>query len=354
MASARLMPSSACNGAPGLRSSAPSQQQGWRRLRLAPRVVTVGAIRNPYKLLNLSDGASLKDVKTAFRKLALQHHPDVSKEEDAQAHFIALTSAYELLMGRSGGKEGTDHSDSNGWNFHDWYWSFRASRSWGTQQAGGSSKKAKTPGYQEPESKEVLECQLAGLRHRAAVRKTQAQRAPCASSLLELGCGPEDCTAASGVSLDQQEGRAARAAPEQQHAPQQQPQGHSVVDGQLATVLGNAVPFPGFAFASLSSSPSSQPRPAPLPSPEAAPQGSFGAPPVPAAQQQQLLHGAQAGQELQQQQQAAEEKQARQERWQQSSRRPFVASSDSKKGVSEQLAGLRRKASLRSPTSASV
>jgi curved DNA-binding protein CbpA len=52
-----------------------------------------------YQLLNLPWGASISDVKTAYRSLARQYHPDINPN-DAQAHdkFIALTEAYQRLL----------------------------------------------------------------------------------------------------------------------------------------------------------------------------------------------------------------------------------------------------------------
>ena len=39
--------------------------------------------RDYYEVLGLSKGAIDEEIKRAFRKLAKQYHPDVSKEPDA-------------------------------------------------------------------------------------------------------------------------------------------------------------------------------------------------------------------------------------------------------------------------------
>lgn len=51
-----------------------------------------------YKVLDLPDGASAVEIKKAFRKLAMQYHPDRNPDPKANLHFIRLTEAYEILL----------------------------------------------------------------------------------------------------------------------------------------------------------------------------------------------------------------------------------------------------------------
>lgn len=53
---------------------------------------------NPYQVLGLPYPSPLKDVKSAYRKLAFKYHPDTSKELDAEKRFIRIQKAYELIM----------------------------------------------------------------------------------------------------------------------------------------------------------------------------------------------------------------------------------------------------------------
>ena len=51
-----------------------------------------------YETLGVSRGASQEEIKKAYRRLARQHHPDVSKHKDeAEARFKEINEAYQIL-----------------------------------------------------------------------------------------------------------------------------------------------------------------------------------------------------------------------------------------------------------------
>lgn len=50
-----------------------------------------------YRTLGVARDATARDIKRAYRKLARQFHPDVSKEADAEARFKEVSEAYEVL-----------------------------------------------------------------------------------------------------------------------------------------------------------------------------------------------------------------------------------------------------------------
>ena len=59
-------------------------------------------LRDPYAVLGLPRGASLDDVKRAYRRLAKQHHPDSGGERTLE-RFLEIQAAYEQLVhGRAG------------------------------------------------------------------------------------------------------------------------------------------------------------------------------------------------------------------------------------------------------------
>jgi len=53
--------------------------------------------RDYYEILGLPRSASPDDIKSAFRKLARQYHPDVSQEPDAEERFKEINEAYAVL-----------------------------------------------------------------------------------------------------------------------------------------------------------------------------------------------------------------------------------------------------------------
>ncbi len=50
-----------------------------------------------YSILGVNKTASLDEIKKAYRKLALEYHPDRNKSKDAEAKFKEVTKAYEVL-----------------------------------------------------------------------------------------------------------------------------------------------------------------------------------------------------------------------------------------------------------------
>jgi len=54
-----------------------------------------------YKIMGLSQDATEKDIKTAYRRLARKYHPDLSKDPHATEQFQALGEAYEILKDKT-------------------------------------------------------------------------------------------------------------------------------------------------------------------------------------------------------------------------------------------------------------
>lgn len=56
---------------------------------------------NYYSILGIKPTATKAEVKKAYRKLAKKYHPDVSKEQDAEAHFKKIVEAYDVLKNKN-------------------------------------------------------------------------------------------------------------------------------------------------------------------------------------------------------------------------------------------------------------
>ncbi len=55
------------------------------------------ATRDYYEVLEVSRTATEEQIRSAYRRLARQHHPDVNAAPDAAARFREITEAYEIL-----------------------------------------------------------------------------------------------------------------------------------------------------------------------------------------------------------------------------------------------------------------
>src|SRR6266571_397923 len=53
--------------------------------------------RDYYEVLGVSRSSGDDEIKKAFRRLAKQYHPDANKEQGAEARFIEINEAYEIL-----------------------------------------------------------------------------------------------------------------------------------------------------------------------------------------------------------------------------------------------------------------
>lgn len=74
-------------------------------VKRAPRSVDKAKPRpvDPYAVLGVSSSASLEEVRAAFRKRALEHHPDHGGSPLA---FMAVKRAYDAIVARRAKRRG--------------------------------------------------------------------------------------------------------------------------------------------------------------------------------------------------------------------------------------------------------
>ncbi|MCL0044197.1 molecular chaperone DnaJ [Dehalococcoidia bacterium] len=89
--------------------------------------------RDYYQVLNVPPNASEEDIKKAFRRLALEYHPDRNKDANAEEKFKEVAEAYQILtdsekrgmydrFGHAG--VGTDGGGSRGFDGFDTFGGF--------------------------------------------------------------------------------------------------------------------------------------------------------------------------------------------------------------------------------------
>ncbi len=54
-------------------------------------------MKDYYKILALDSAANAEDIKRAYRKMAMQYHPDVNKSVMANELFMQINEAYQVL-----------------------------------------------------------------------------------------------------------------------------------------------------------------------------------------------------------------------------------------------------------------
>ena len=70
-------------------------------------------MRDPYSILGVSPNASQDEIKKAYKKLAMKHHPDRNNEPGAEEKFKEISSAYDKLTNN------TVNNFNTGFHYHN-------------------------------------------------------------------------------------------------------------------------------------------------------------------------------------------------------------------------------------------
>lgn len=85
---------------------------------------TVLMTEDYYELLGVAKDAGAKEIRQAFKKLALKLHPDKNKEEGAHEKFLKINRAYEVLKDENSRKKydmhGDDMDNQNQRHYESW------------------------------------------------------------------------------------------------------------------------------------------------------------------------------------------------------------------------------------------
>ncbi|MDA4121978.1 MAG: DnaJ domain-containing protein [Thaumarchaeota archaeon] len=68
-------------------------------------------LENCYRLLGVRKDAELSDIKLAFRRLALEYHPDRNKTPGTEGKFTEINEAYSIIMSSKGAIDGWRPAD---------------------------------------------------------------------------------------------------------------------------------------------------------------------------------------------------------------------------------------------------
>ncbi len=68
-----------------------------REVRCISNIFSPAAVNSHYDVLGLQPGASAEEVKKAFRRLSIKHHPDTSGDGDSRA-FVEINLAYQAIL----------------------------------------------------------------------------------------------------------------------------------------------------------------------------------------------------------------------------------------------------------------
>ncbi|XP_042497810.1 chaperone protein dnaJ A6, chloroplastic-like [Macadamia integrifolia] len=74
-----------------------SRQFNKKKLSSKHLSTVITAAADYYSTLGVPKSASVKEIKSAYRKLARQYHPDVNKQPGATEKFKEISTAYEVL-----------------------------------------------------------------------------------------------------------------------------------------------------------------------------------------------------------------------------------------------------------------
>jgi molecular chaperone DnaJ len=160
--------------------------------------------RDYYEILGVPRNASIDDIKAAFRKLARQFHPDVSKEANAEERFKEINEAYGVLSdpekrarydqyGRAGLGEMGGMPDFATMDFSDIFEQFFGINMGG----GGRSRRPRRGRDLQTQVTLTFDEAVFGVEKEIEITRNEVC-ATCRGSGAEPGSGPQKCPTCGG------------------------------------------------------------------------------------------------------------------------------------------------------------
>lgn len=164
--------------------------------------------RDYYEVLGLTREASKDEIKSAYRRLAKQYHPDVNKEDGAEEKFKELSEAYSVLSddekrasynryGHAAFQGNAGMSDFGGFTVDDIFEQFFGS--FGGSSRGGSARRGPRRGA---DLRYELSITFDEAMHGAQkdIEITRAEICPtCSGKGAEPGTEPQRCATCKGA-----------------------------------------------------------------------------------------------------------------------------------------------------------
>jgi molecular chaperone DnaJ len=170
--------------------------------------------RDYYDVLGVDKGADEKEIKKAYRDLAIKYHPDVSEEEDASDKFKEISEAYAVLSD-SDKKQKYDqygHAGMDGFsaedmyqniNFDDIFQGFDMGNIFDMFGFGGGQSRNQNTGPQRgsdiyTEVEITLEEAYSGIEKEVSIKRDKLCPV-CEGSKSKPGTNPETCQTCGGT-----------------------------------------------------------------------------------------------------------------------------------------------------------
>ena len=159
------------------------------------------AKRDYYDVLGVSRNADNDDIRKAFRRLARQYHPDVSKEENAEARFKEVNEANEILSDPERRRlydqfghnmPGAGASGAGFGGIEEIFETFFG----GSQRAGGGRRRTRGADLRYDLQLEFTEAVFGTSSELEIPRMVQCGR--CSGNGAEPGTQPQKCTSCNG------------------------------------------------------------------------------------------------------------------------------------------------------------